>query len=49
MNEKLDEADNPKPWSKPITRVDEVCMKHDIDYGNTTTLEEKQEAKRNVV
>ena len=39
----LDEDNNPKPWSKPKNRVDEVCMKHNIDYGNSTTLEEKQE------
>ena len=33
LDKRLDEADNPKPWSKPKNRVDEVCMKHDIDYG----------------
>ena len=31
LDKRLDEADNPKPWSKPKNRVDEVCMKHDID------------------
>ena len=41
LNKRLDEADNPKPWSKPKNRVDEVYMKHDIDFGNSTTLEEK--------
>ena len=30
LNKRLDEADNPKPWSKPINRVDEVCMRHNI-------------------
>ena len=49
LDKRLDEAHNPKPWSKPINRVDEVCMKHDIDYGNTTTLEEKQEAEREML
>ena len=44
MNKRLDDADNPKPWSKPKNRVDEVCMRHDIDYENSTTLEEKHEA-----
>ena len=44
LDKRLDEADNPNPWSKPINRVDEVCMRHDIDYGNTTTLEEKHNA-----
>ena len=48
MNKRLDEADNPKPWSKPINRVD-VCMRHDIDYGNDTTLEEKHEADRDML
>ena len=44
MNKRLDDADNRKPWSKPKNRVDEVCMRHDIDYENSTTLEEKHEA-----
>jgi len=44
LNKRLDEADNPKPWSKPKNRVDEVCMRHDIDFENSTTLEEKHEA-----
>ena len=30
-------------------RVDEVCMRHDIDYGYTTTLEEKHEADREML
>ena len=34
---------------KPINRVDEVCMRHDIDYGNTTTLEEKHDADREML
>ncbi len=49
LDKRLDEADNPKPWSKPINRVDEVCMRHDIDFGNTTTLEEKHEADREML
>ena len=49
FNKRLDEADNPKPWSKPINRVDVVCMRHDIDYGNNTTLEEKHEANREML
>lgn len=44
LDKRLDEADNPKPWSKPTNRVDEVCMKHDIAYGKTTTLTEKHKA-----
>ena len=49
MNKRLDEADNPKPWSKPKNRVDEVCMRHDIDFENSTTLEEKHEANREML
>ena len=46
MDKRLVEANNPKPWSKPKNRVYEMYMKHDIDYGNSTTLEEKHEADR---
>ena len=49
LNKRLDEADNPKPWSKLINRVDEVFMRHDIDCGNSTTLEEKHEADREML
>ena len=49
LDNRLDEADNPKPLSKLKNRVDEVCMKHDIDYGNGTTLEEKYEAERKML
>ena len=45
----LDEANNPKPWSKPKNRVDEVCKKYDIDYGKSMTLEEKHEADRGML
>ena len=40
LNKRLDEADN------PFNRVDEVCMRHDIDNGNSSTLEEQHEADR---
>ena len=50
LDKRLDEANNPKPWSKPKNRVVEVCMKHDIDYyGNSTILEEKHEADREML
>ena len=49
LDKRLDEANNPKPSSKPKNRVDEVCMKHDIDYGNSTTLEEKHEVDREML
>ena len=49
LNKRLDEAANPKPWSKPKNTVDEVCMRHDIDYENSTTLEEKHEADREML
>ena len=43
LNKRLDEADN------PFNKVDEVCMRHDIDNGNSTTLEEKHEADREML
>ena len=49
LDKRLDEANNPKPWSKPKNRVDEVCTRHDIDYGNSTTLEEKHEADQEML
>ena len=49
LTKRLDEADHPKPWSKPINKVDEVCTRDDIDYGNSTTLEEKHEADREML
>ena len=49
LDKRLDEADNPKPWSRPKNRVDEVCMKHDIDNGNSTILDEKHEADREML
>ena len=48
LNKRLDEADNPKPWSKPINWVHEVSMRHDIDYGNSTTLEENPTLREKV-
>ena len=48
LDKRLDEVDNPKPWSKPINRVD-VCMRHDIDYRNDSTLEEKHKADRDML
>ena len=49
LDKRLDEADNPKPWRKPKNRADEVCLKYNIDYGNSTTLEEKHEADRKML
>ena len=49
MNKRFEETDNPKLWSKPKNRVDEVCMKHNIDYGNSMTLEGKHKAHRKML
>ena len=32
-----------------LKTVDEVCMRHDIDFENSTTLEEKHEANREML
>uniref|UniRef100_UPI00358F3F6D uncharacterized protein n=1 Tax=Myxine glutinosa TaxID=7769 RepID=UPI00358F3F6D len=49
LGEDLNEKVGIKKKKEKIMWVDEVCMKHDIAYGNTTTLDEKHEADRNVV
>ena len=41
LKERLNPDGTPKPWSKPINKVDEICMRHDINYekadeGKTT-------------
>ena len=32
----LNEDDSPKDWSLPINKVDEVCLRHDIAYKDTS-------------
>ena len=34
---------------EPKNRVDEVWIKHNIDYGNSMTLEEKHKAEREML
>jgi Phospholipase A2-like domain/Domain of unknown function (DUF5679) len=35
LEERLNEDDTPKEWSKPINKVDEVCLKHDLAYRDS--------------
>ena len=35
LEERLNLDDPPKEWSKPINKVDEVCLKHDIAYRDS--------------
>lgn len=32
LGKRLTSTDQPKPWSKPVNRVDHAAMKHDICY-----------------
>lgn len=32
LDERLNPDDTPKEWSKPINKVDEVCLHHDLAY-----------------
>ena len=32
LDERLNSDDTPKEWSKPINKVDEVCLHHDLAY-----------------
>jgi hypothetical protein len=31
----LNPDDTPKEWSKPINKVDEVCLRHDVAYRDS--------------
>src|SRR5271156_4622808 len=33
---RLNEDDSPKDWSLPINKVDDVCLRHDIAYKDTS-------------
>ena len=44
---RLNENDTPKDFSKPINRIDEIALKHDLDYRNAQdSLDKKHEADR---
>jgi hypothetical protein len=32
LDERLDKSENPKDWAKPINKIDEIAMHHDINY-----------------
>ena len=33
LDERLNPDGTPKDWSKPINKVDEICMQHDKNYN----------------
>ena len=35
LNNRLNPDDTPKEWSKPINKIDEVCLKHDLAYRDS--------------
>jgi Domain of unknown function (DUF5679)/Phospholipase A2-like domain len=35
LEERLNSDDTPKEWSKPINKVDEVCLRHDLAYRDS--------------
>jgi Domain of unknown function (DUF5679)/Phospholipase A2-like domain len=35
LAERLNPDDTPKEWSKPINKVDEVCLRHDLAYRDS--------------
>lgn len=35
LDERLNPDDTPKEWSKPINKVDEVCLRHDLAYRDS--------------
>ena len=35
LTERLNPDDTPKEWSKPINKVDEVCLRHDLAYRDS--------------
>ncbi len=34
LNDRLNVDGTPQNWSTPINRIDAICMRHDIAYGN---------------
>ena len=35
LTERLNPDDTPKEWSKPINKVDQICLRHDIAYRDS--------------
>ena len=35
LTDRLNPDDTPKEWSKPINKVDEVCLRHDLAYRDS--------------
>jgi hypothetical protein len=39
LDDRLNSDGSPKSWSKAINKVDAICMRHDIAYGNGNRLQ----------
>jgi hypothetical protein len=39
LNNRLNSDGSPKNWSKPINKVDAICMRHDIAYESGNRLQ----------
>ena len=39
LDERLNSDGTPKDWSRPINKIDEICMRHDIGYANKRRCE----------
>ena len=35
LSDRLNPDDTPKEWSKPINKIDEVCLRHDLAYRDS--------------
>jgi hypothetical protein len=50
LTERLNPDDTPKEWSKPINKVDEVCLRHDLAYRDSDLGKgTRQEADRKML
>lgn len=49
LDKRLDADDAPKPDSKPVNRVDEAAMYHDIAYRDAPDLQAKHKADREMI
>src|SRR6266853_1571964 len=44
LEKRLDENDNPYEWSKPINKIDEISMMHDLTYRDYSSAKGRQVA-----
>ena len=45
LKERLNEDGTPKEWSKPINKVDEICMAHDMAYDRNDITRHEADKK----